>query len=135
LPLIGLSSLDTEVSPNESEVSEQVGQPEAISGPPIPPPKPKRVIEEGDKLAKGAQPSQMYYKVVGSYRNGVLKLVKDEIEKFGLIETNDDKLAKFFWSRSFYNFLPTLKSWQKVNFLPAMPEICRKDFLNSMHND
>jgi hypothetical protein len=91
------------------------------------------VIEFGDNLAAQQgrqQDGKLYYKVVGSYRAGVLNIVKEEIEKMGLVETKDEKIAKFFWSRSFYNFLPSLKPWQKVNFCPAMPEICRKDFLN-----
>lgn len=76
------------------------------------------------------QPAQKFFKIIGSYRKGVLKFVVDELVRRGFRPTREDALASVFWSRSFFSQLAQLQPYQKVNFFPAMAEIARKDFLN-----
>jgi len=71
---------------------------------------------------------------VGNYKAGVLKFVLDEFKRRGFVETAYWDLADVFWSRSFYTHFDKMKRHQKVNFVPAMAEMCRKDLL-SKHID
>jgi len=107
--------------------------------PPTPPPKPQAQGRPLPSPPTEAQPDentpQKLFKVVGSYRAGVLRFVKEQLIALGFRETAQESSdVDVYWSRSFYSKLSTLLPHQKVNFLPAMAEICRKDFLNRMRS-
>eukprot|EP01125_Pyxidicula_operculata_P000567 TRINITY_DN10574_c0_g1_i1.p1 TRINITY_DN10574_c0_g1~~TRINITY_DN10574_c0_g1_i1.p1 ORF type:complete len:497 (-),score=73.92 TRINITY_DN10574_c0_g1_i1:197-1687(-) len=77
-----------------------------------------------------SQKKTKYFKIVGSYRHDVLQLVKNELIKRGYVEAKGPSdPVQLFWSRSFRSHIEHMKPNQKVNWLPAMAEICRKDFL------
>lgn len=79
-------------------------------------------------------PQFKLFRIIGSYRKGVLQFVVEELRRLGFRLAHPSvpfEQIHVFWSRSFTPHLTNLRSHQKVNFLPAMAEICRKDFLNS----
>jgi hypothetical protein len=79
-------------------------------------------------------PQFKLFRIIGSYRKGVLQFVVEELRRLGFRLAHPSvpfEQIHVFWSRSFTPHLPSLRSHQKVNFLPAMAEVCRKDFLNS----
>jgi len=79
-------------------------------------------------------PKFKLFRIIGSYRKGVLQFVTEELRRLGFRLAHPSvpfEQIHVFWSRSFTQYLTNLRSHQKVNFLPAMAEICRKDFLNS----
>lgn len=96
--------------------------------PPTPPPKPER----SDILAPSLDRGAGWLRIVGSYRRGVLQIVVEEFRRLGFkvapSEVPDSQIS-LFWSRSFFPRLAALQPTQKVNWLPGMNEICRKDFL------
>jgi hypothetical protein len=98
------------------------------SGPPAVPPKPQESGLMRPSLNRGAG----WLRIVGNYRKGVLQIVVEEFRRLGFqiapSEVPDDQIS-VFWSRSFFPKLPGLKAHQKVNWLPGMSEICRKDLL------
>lgn len=97
-------------------------------GPPEVPPKPENLRDCALSAHRGAG----WIRVVGSYRRGVLQIVLEELRRLGFrMAPNDvpDEQISIFWSRSFFPKLPFLKPHQKVNWMPGMNEICRKDFL------
>ncbi len=79
-------------------------------------------------------PQFKLFRIIGSYRKGVLQFVAEELRRLGFRLAHPSvpfEQVHVFWSRSFAQYLTNLRSHQKVNFLPAMAEVCRKDFLNS----
>jgi len=132
-----IESNDTNEDVNEEVSPEPVVNNEQKK-PPTPPPKPTTrplpslplPSQPNDSAAASTTPCK-WYRVIGSYAVGSLRFVREEFARLGFRETKqDDVEVDAYWSRAFYNFLPTLKPHQKVNFIPAMPEICRKDLLN-----
>lgn len=103
------------------EESEKVGPPEV-------PPKPYISPIMRPSTNRGAG----WLRIVGSYRKGVLQIVVEEFHRLGFkiapSEVPDDQIS-VFWSRSFFPKLGGLKPHQKVNWLPGMSELCRKDML------
>lgn len=73
-----------------------------------------------------------WLRIVGGYRQGVLQIVIEEFYRLGYRlapSSVPDSEISVFWSRSFFPKLSALLPTQKVNWLPGMNEICRKDFL------
>jgi len=99
-----------------------------LSPPPALPPKP----QELPVMRPSYNPGAGWLRIVGSYRKGVLLIVVEELRRLGFhiapSEVSDDQIS-VFWSRSFFAKLPSLRPHQKVNWMPGMNEICRKDFL------
>lgn len=95
----------------------------------------KQIINESREIEKdnNAKRNVKYFKIVGNYRQGVLKFVVAEIRKLGYVyapPNMDFSSISVFWSRSFGKHISELKPHQKVNFFPGMSIICRKDLLN-----
>jgi hypothetical protein len=83
-------------------------------------------------MRPSVNPGAGWLRIVGSYRNGVLQIVVEEFRRLGfrLAPTDiPDEQISSFWSRSFFPRLAKLLPTQKVNWLPGMSEICRKDTL------
>jgi hypothetical protein len=115
------------------EQPKDMGEPSSVEAtssamPPALPPKPV----ESPLMRPSSTPGAGWLRIVGSYRKGVLQIVIEEFRRLGYrlapTEVSDDQIS-LFWSRSFFQKLPFLKAHQKVNWMPGMNEICRKDIL------
>lgn len=99
-----------------------------VSRPPTILPKPPRP----DWMATPKDRGAGWLRIVGGYRQGVLQIVLEEFYRLGFrlapSELPDAEIS-VFWSRSFFPKLATLLPTQKVNWMPGMNEICRKDWL------
>jgi hypothetical protein len=120
----------TELEPIAENIDVTVEKSAATQkGPPPLPPRPLKVGGTSKRIS-ASEGDAKFFKIVGSYKRGVLKFVVEELLRRGFRPTREDALVSVFWSRSFYAQLPTLQPHQKVNFFPAMAEIARKDYLN-----
>lgn len=98
--------------------------------PPSLPPKPVRA----DDLVPSNERGRGWLRIVGGYRRGVLQIVVEEFYRLGFRLAPPhvpDAEISVFWSRAFFPKLSALLPAQKVNWLPGMSEICRKDWLGA----